>query len=312
MTRILIADDDNISRAVLAGVLKDRGYEVLEAVDGAGAWAAMQEPDAPRLVILDWLMPEKDGVDVCRLIRENVKSDPPYVILLTAKDDEKSIVEGLDAGANDYLTKPFRAEELRARLSAGQRMIEIQADLKRAMEALAHEAMHDSLTGAKNRRAILDELGREISRARRQDSTFSIGMCDIDHFKEVNDRFGHRVGDEVLRVCTEIMMQALREHDLLGRYGGEEFLVIAPHSNGLPDEQIYERLRKAVSDTRIRTHKGDVSITISIGVVGGTRIEDSDALLASADAALYQAKREGRNRVAYVIPGSGAKEGRCR
>lgn len=310
MTRILIADDDNISRAVLAGVLKDQGYEVREAINGAEAWAAMQEQSAPRIAILDWLMPEMDGVDVCRLIRENIKSDPPYLILLTGRNDEESIVEGLDAGADDYLTKPFRTEELRARLGAGRRMLEIQEDLKCAMEALAHEAMYDSLTGAKNRRAILDGLNREISRAVRHDSTFSIGMCDIDHFKDVNDTYGHGVGDEVLRGCTEIMLRNLREHDLLGRCGGEEFLVIAPHSTGLPDEQIYERLRRAVSDTKIRTCKGEISITISIGVAGGTGAEEPDALLASADIALYRAKREGRNRVAYAV--HAAKDGDAR
>lgn len=305
MNRILIADDDRISRAVLADVLRRFGYDVLETDDGARAWAALQEPDAPRFVILDWLMPEMDGVDVCRLIREKIKSDPPYVILLTAKDDEKSLVEGLDAGANDYLTKPFRIEELRARVGAGQRMLDIQHELSRAMEALAHEATHDPLTGVRNRRAILEELGREISRSRRQNATFSIGLCDIDHFKAVNDSFGHRVGDEVLKAFTGVMAKNLREYDLLGRYGGEEFLVIAPDSRGLPEEQIYERLRKAVADSVIKTHKGEVSITISIGVAASSRIVDSDTLLASADTALYQAKHDGRNRVAYAVPGAG-------
>jgi diguanylate cyclase (GGDEF)-like protein len=305
MNRILIADDDRISRAVLTDVLKRFGYEVLETDDGAKAWAILRGPDAPRFVILDWLMPEMDGVDVCRLIRENIKADPPYVILLTAKDDEKSLVEGLDAGANDYLTKPFRIEELRARVGAGQRMLDIQHELNRAMEALAHEATHDPLTGVRNRRAILEELGREISRARRQNSTFSIGLCDIDHFKMVNDRFGHRVGDEVLKAFTGVMTKNLREYDLLGRYGGEEFLVIAPDSRGLPEEQIYERLRKAVEDAVIKTHKGDVTITVSIGVAASSRIVDPDTLLASADTALYQAKQDGRNRVAYAVPGAG-------
>ncbi len=298
--RILIAEDDLISRNILQAVLLKFGHEVVAVSDGRQALEALGKPEAPRLAILDWMMPEMDGVEVCRGIRQAGGADPAYLILLTARDDEKSIVEGLDAGANDYLTKPYRNDELRARVGVGQRMLELQDDLNGAKDALAHEAMHDSLTGALNRRAILEGLAREISRARRQNSALSIGMCDIDHFKDVNDRYGHLIGDDVLRGCVEILRRDLRDYDLLGRYGGEEFLVVAPRSTGSSDEPLYERLRKTVADTAIQTREGESFITVSMGVAQFTGEESVDHLLASADAALYAAKREGRNRVSYA------------
>jgi len=283
--RILIAEDDLVSRNILTALLTHFGHDVVAAVDGQQALEAMQQPDSPRLAIMDWVMPRMDGVDVCRHIRKITNANPPYIILLTGKDDEKSIVEGLDAGANDYLTKPYRNEELRARVGVGQRMLELQADLIRAKDALAHEAMHDALTGAQNRRAILQALAFEMSRAKRQNSSLSIGMCDIDHFKKVNDQYGHLVGDDVLKGFVKIM-----------------FLVISPQSSGMPHQPLYERLRKAIAETDIQTSAGGVPITVSIGVALATGAEEMDTLLASADAALYRAKREGRNRVAYAGP----------
>jgi two-component system, cell cycle response regulator len=300
--RILIAEDDLVSRNILTALLTHFGHDVVAAVDGQQALEAMQQPDSPRLAIMDWVMPRMDGVDVCRHIRKITNANPPYIILLTGKDDEKSIVEGLDAGANDYLTKPYRNEELRARVGVGQRMLELQADLIRAKDALAHEAMHDALTGAQNRRAILQALAFEMSRAKRQNSSLSIGMCDIDHFKKVNDQYGHLVGDDVLKGFVKIMRHTMRDFELLGRYGGEEFLVISPQSSGMPHQPLYERLRKAIAETDIQTSAGGVPITVSIGVALATGAEEMDTLLASADAALYRAKREGRNRVAYAGP----------
>ncbi len=298
--RILIAEDDQTCRAMLAAVMKKWGYDVIAVDDGGAAWEILQQPDPPRLIILDWVMPVVDGLELCRRIRAQEGSDPPYVILLTAKGETNDIVEALDAGANDYVTKPYDNAELRARIGVGRRMLELQADLNGAKNALAHEAMHDALTGIFNRRAILDGLSREISRAKRQGSALSIGICDIDHFKQVNDRHGHQVGDEILRGFTQIIQQNLRECDLLGRYGGEEFLIIASGSSGAPQEMLYERLREAIAVTPIPTRAGDISITVSIGVAPGGGDSTVDALLAAADTAMYRAKSMGRNCVTYA------------
>ncbi|MBN2231915.1 MAG: diguanylate cyclase [Deltaproteobacteria bacterium] len=293
---ILIAEDELVSRNILTALLKRFGHRVT-AADGSEALAVMSREGAPRLAILYWMMPGMDGVDVCRRIRTVPSADPPYVILLTARNDERSIVEGLDAGANDYLTKPYGSEELRARVGVGVRMLELQADLGRIRNDLAHEAMHDSLTGILNRRAIPDGLSRELSRAGRQGSTLTIGLYDIDSFKQINDRYGHLTGDDVLRKLTAILRDNLRDYDLIGRYGGEEFLVVGPRTDCHAPNNLYERLRHAAAASPIPTRSGDLSITISIGTAGASGDEDPDTILAAADNALYEAKRTGRNRV---------------
>lgn len=298
--QILIADDQRTSRKILDLALKKFGHDVLAVDNGEEAWAIMREPDAPRLAILDWMMPGMDGVDVCRRIRARETDDPPYLILLTARDDVQSVVEGLDAGANDYLTKPYKSEELNARIRVGQRMLDLQADLIQAREALVYEAMHDALTNVFNRRAILEGLSREISRTRRKTSGLSIGLCDLDFFKKVNDQYGHQVGDDMLVGFTGILRSNLRDFDLLGRYGGEEFLVVAPGSEGTREEGIYERLRAAVAETEIPTRSGGLRITMSVGVATWKGVDSMDELLAAADAALYRAKDQGRNRVVYA------------
>ncbi len=302
--RILIAEDDSSARRILAAILKSWGYDPVVTTDGAAAWAALQRPDAPRLVLLDWNMPRLDGLEVCRLLREQPTSDPPYVILLTGRGAKDDIVKGLEAGANDYLAKPYDSEELQARIKVGRRMVELQAGLMKARDALAYQAMHDSLTEVFSRRAILDRLAGELARAQRDNGSLSVGMCDIDHFKEINDRYGHQTGDEVLVAFTRRVQAGLREYDCLGRYGGEEFLIVAAgvkETNG--EENLYERLRAAVAGSAIRAKAAELSLTVSIGVVLGAECGTVDETLAAADAALYRAKAEGRNRVCYVKSG---------
>jgi diguanylate cyclase (GGDEF)-like protein len=306
--RILVAEDDFTSRSILVAILKKWGYDPLVTENGTAAWEALQRPDAPELVLLDWDMPGMNGPEVCRRLREIDTPHPAYVILLTARGEKGDIVLGLEAGANDYISKPFDSEELQARIRVGRRMLELQSSLREARDALAHQATHDALTGLLNRRAILARLNEELSRAKRENGTLSLGMCDLDHFKKVNDTLGHQAGDDVLIAFTQCLQPQLREQDSFGRYGGEEFIVIAPCPPGGTEEGLYERLCARVAETEIRTKSGPVSLTVSIGVARGTGQSTADALLAASDEALYQAKAAGRNRVAYAIQnGRGSK-----
>jgi two-component system, cell cycle response regulator len=207
--RVLIADDDVTSRTLLTGVLCKEGHQVETVVDGAEAWQALQQLDAPELVILDWMMPKINGPDVLRLVRAHQTESPPYILMLTSRDKKTDIIAGLEAGANDYLAKPFDAGELCARLGVGCRMVEMQNALLASRQALAHQASHDSLTGLLNRSSILDRLQRETARANRSGDEWAVGMCDIDHFKGVNDTYGHQTGDDLLRGFAGILLDRL-------------------------------------------------------------------------------------------------------
>lgn len=295
--RILIAEDDFTSRTVLAGVLKKEGHEVMATVNGSEAWEAMQQPDAPALAILDWMMPEMDGLEVVRRVRTLQTDQPPYMIILTSKGDKADIIAGLDAGANDYLAKPFDPGELRARVEVGRRMVEMQAALIESREALAYQATHDSLTGVLNRRAILELLYKELARAGRYGGVLAVGMCDIDHFKQVNDTYGHLTGDDVLCGLTQILSKSLRTYDFVGRIGGEEFLVITPIKAGTDWKSVFGRLRGSIAESKVTTRSGLLSVTVSIGVACAADESMVDEILEAADAALYRAKNEGRNRV---------------
>jgi diguanylate cyclase (GGDEF)-like protein len=300
--RILIADDDATSRLVLTGVLVKNGHDVVTTVDGTGAWEAMQQPDAPKLAILDWMMPGLSGVDVCRRVRDLASERPPYLIILTSRDEKADIVAGLDAGADDYLAKPFDAGELRARVEVGRRIIELQETLSAARDALAFEARHDPLTGALNRRAFHEILSRELIGERRHGHGLALGICDVDQFKKVNDMLGHQAGDEVLCGIVRLVEATLRGHDVLGRYGGDEFVVLTDHHADEDAAVPYERARAAVAEHAVRTKAGDALVTISFGVRIWRANETEDELLAAADAALYRAKAGGRDRV--VVAGA--------
>ena len=295
--KILIADDDATSRFVLMRVLQKFGHEVVATVDGTEAWERMRGRDAPALAILDWMMPGLAGVDVVRRVRSLGSDEPPYLILLTSMSEKADIVAGLEAGADDYLSKPFDPEELRARVDVGRRVTELQAKLREAYDALANEAMHDPLTGALNRRAFDDILSRALSGEHRHRVGLVLGICDIDEFKKVNDVHGHKVGDEVLCGVVQRLASSLRAEDVVSRHGGDEFVVLAQHTGDADIGLIYERARAAVSDNPIQTRAGDLFITLSFGVSAWREGDTADDLLGAADAALYRAKDAGRNRI---------------
>jgi len=297
--RILIAEDDFTSRIALSGVLKKTGYEVVETTNGTAAWEMLQQTDAPRLVILDWEMPEMEGIEVLRRVRAVPTDNPPYILLLTSKEEKADIIIGLNTGANDYLVKPFDAGELRARVEVGRRMVTMQDALIASKKVLAYQATHDPLTGLLNRRAIFDHLHKELARADRYSDELAIGICDIDHFKRVNDTHGHQTGDEVLCGFAQILKTYIREYDSAGRIGGEEFLIITPVPAGTDYTALFERLCMKVAESRIPTKSGVLSLTLSIGVACTTSGGTLDEILDAADKALYWAKSNGRNRVAH-------------
>jgi diguanylate cyclase (GGDEF)-like protein len=295
--KILIAEDDAINRLLLTTVLRKIGYDPVEASDGIQAWKELCKPDAPVLVILDWMMPGLDGLEILHRIRTRPNDRPPYIIMLTANAGKQNMIAGLDAGANDYLTKPFDADILRARLDVGRRMVELQDELVRSRETLAYLATYDSLTELPNRRAILEQLDKELAHARRHGDCLSVGMIDIDNFKQVNDTCGHQAGDDLLRGLAKLMSGTCREYDAIGRIGGEEFLVVAPMKDGAPIAPLFDRIRATTASTGIATKAGTLSVTISIGVATAEDSDSPDTVLGLADAALYRAKEAGRDRV---------------
>jgi len=299
--RVLIAEDDVTSRLLLKRVLENWGYEVMVTKDGAEAWQALQAEDAPRLAILDWMMPGMDGVDVCRRVRARETLQPPYIIMLTAVEDKKGVVTGLDSGADDYVGKPYDPDELHARLEVGRRLVETNAKLIEAQRALEILACTDALTGVLNRGAILKELEREAEREARDGGPLGLGMLDVDHFKLVNDTYGHAVGDEVLREVVRRTLAVMRPYDTFGRVGGEEFLVLVPGSGGEELADVLERIRSVIGAAPIVVGEHEIAVTVSLG--GATRgRESADGLIARADNALYTAKEQGRDRVVLAVP----------
>jgi two-component system, cell cycle response regulator len=294
---VLVAEDDPVFRHLLERQLSAWGYRVITVNDGQEAWDALQKPDSPDLLILDWMMPSLDGVELCRRIRQERNHRYEYILLLTGKDEKQDVIDGLNSGADDYLTKPFDIRELRARLRAGKRILALQRELIQAREALRFEATHDALTGLWSRGATLQLLAVELQRCSRNHASTGILMVDLDHFKKVNDTYGHLTGDDVLKEAACRISQAVRSYDFVGRYGGEEFLAILTNCTLEDLRMVAERIRAAVADLPIRSNTGGVEATVSIGAVVSTNGAHDLEFLAAADAALYEAKRSGRNRV---------------
>ena len=297
--KILIADDDPISRRLLEGTLVRLGHEAVSVNDGTAAVAGLLAPGAPRLAILDWMMPGADGLAVCREVRRRSESYV-YIILLTARDRREDMVAGFDAEADDFLTKPLDSVELRARLRSGERVLALQERLLETQAALRHQATHDHLTGLWNRRMILDALGHELNRASHEGRPLAVAVADLDHFKQVNDTHGHPAGDAVLQASAKRIQSVLRDYDAVGRVGGEEFLLLLPGCTADEARVIAERAREAIASAPIELPSGSLPMSMSLGVAStmGRPKGDAMALLEAADAALYRAKANGRNQVA--------------
>jgi diguanylate cyclase (GGDEF)-like protein len=288
---------------MLGHFLTGWGYEVVEARDGNQAWDLLQEDDAPKLAILDWMMPGMDGVEVCRRLR-SAERPYTYVLLLTARQEKQDILFGLDSGADDYLTKPVDIAQLRARLGVGKRIVDLQERLLEAYEAKRFEATHDALTGLWNRAAVLGFLDGELTRSERDGTSVAVVLADIDYFKRINDTYGHLAGDAVLREVATRLGSSVRTYEWVGRYGGEEFLVVA--SRCIPAEAggVAERLRARVGSNPVKWGDQLISVSISFGVATTDQLGalNGDTLLKAADSALYLAKNNGRNRVELYVP----------
>ncbi len=312
--RILIADDSIVSRHLLDATLRKWGYEVVVACDGVEAWNVLQSDEAPNLAILDWVMPGLTGPEVCRRVRERAKevkekNTYTYILLLTSKSLKEDLIEGMEAGADDYVTKPFDQHELKVRLRAGTRIIDLQRELVMAKEELREQATKDFLTRIWNRSSILDILQRELARGAREKRPVGVVLADLDHFKSVNDTYGHFAGDAVLREFSRRMQASIRAYDAIGRYGGEEFLVILPGCDEGATLRQAERMRAALDAEPMIINDEQHLVTCSFGATTWCPGEpaSADALIRVADDALYSAKHQGRNRVVTAAESRAAR-----
>ena len=298
---ILLAEDDPVTRMLLTRFLKKAGYEVDAVADGSAALDKMINRYYP-ILITDWEMPAMDGVELCRTIRHLQLDGYVYALLLTARDAKEHIIAGLEAGADDYLIKPVHEPELIARLNTGRRILALESSLRVANQQNLLLSVTDALTGAYNRRYLIEQLTREIERCRRYAYPLSIVMCDIDHFKAVNDRYGHAAGDSVLEQFVERTRKSIRgASDWIARYGGEEFVLVVPETSQAGAVQVAEKVRLLVAAQPFHAGAAEVPVTASFGVAStvyaGPDISlRAETIIGVADQCLYRSKDEGRNR----------------
>ncbi|MEO8735086.1 MAG: diguanylate cyclase [Edaphobacter sp.] len=301
--KILLADDDPVSLRLMQRTLQNYGYEVITATNGLRAAQVLCSPGGPRLALIDWMMPELDGPGVCRAVRSKHEDAYVYILLLTSRQSSEDVVSGLEAGADDYLTKPCHAAELKARLHTGHRVLLLEDKLVEAREEMRFKATHDTLTSLWNRGGILSLLSSELSRSARNHTPTSLLLCDVDHFKRINDTHGHPVGDEVLQQVSSFLRDLVRPEDSVGRFGGEEFLIVLGACDAASLRKRAEQIREELSRVPFITQEGPVSVSLSIGAILIEHWDNSlevEPFLKEADAALYRAKADGRNRVVYA------------
>jgi diguanylate cyclase (GGDEF)-like protein len=276
---------------------------VITAENGRQVVNELAKEGGPRLAVINWMMPELDGPGVCREVRAKHGDSYIYILLLTSKQAHEDIVEGLQAGADDYVTKPCHPAELKARLHTGRRILQLEDKLVEAREEMRFKATHDALTSLWDRGAIFALLQSELSRSIREHSPVSILLCDIDHFKKINDVYGHQTGDEVLEEVSTRLLDAVRSHDAVGRYGGEEFLIVLGGCDSDNLKERAEHVRKSICNSPFATAQGPIPVSLSVGAITIEHWQKSDVIgpyLKQVDAALYQAKALGRNRVVYA------------
>ncbi len=300
--KVLIAEDDIISSRALEKTISEWNYEVSVAKDGEEAWNiikktwdARDEKQKTNMAILDWEMPKMNGVELCRKIRHKINeknSNYIYIVLLTGRDKQEDIIKGLSVGADDYITKPFNPYELKVRLKNGERIVELE-------DSRLKEASIDILTKHWNRKKILECLNEEIDRGSRRNHPTGIILADIDHFKKINDTYGHLIGDQVIIEVVTRFNKSMRKYDKIGRYGGDEFLAVIPQCNHTQIRNIAERFYRAICDKKIQTEKGPLKITVSIGGISTDNFPQAshEDFIKASDAALYLAKKKGRNHI---------------
>ncbi len=299
--RVLLVDDEPTQRLITARLLKRAGFVVETAQNGKEALARLTTAPPFQLLVTDWEMPEMDGVALCKAVRSAGLDGYVYTILLTSRDAIEHLVAGLQAGADDYLTKPVLEPELLARLNTGKRIVDLERNLRVANEENRRLSITDPLTGAFNRRHLMEKLPHELERSTRYGHPLSLLMCDVDHFKKINDTYGHQAGDEVLKAVVTTLRQKIRNTDWVARYGGEEFMIVLPETPVTNAVKVAETLRDHLAKLLIPFNERLLNMTASFGVTGwdaGVPGNASlDELIATCDACVYESKARGRNRV---------------
>jgi two-component system cell cycle response regulator len=295
---VAVVDDDAAIRRLVRLMLKRSGYESFECTTGEEARRELESRDWD-LAILDRKLPDMDGLALCRELKEKPEYRARYIVMLTGEAGQEDKVEGLELGADDYITKPFNTNELLARVRAGKRIVDLQKELMETNRRLELLSITDGLTKLHNHRYFQDELARAFDESQRYNRPLSLAMIDIDFFKKINDTHGHAVGDEVLKAVARLYGESVRSTDLVARYGGEEFAVMMPETE-LPDACVFaEKIRSLIESTPIPTQAGELRTTVSVGVasVPRSRVRHAKELIVAADKALYRAKKNGRNQV---------------
>lgn len=323
--KILIAEDDAVSSHLLATTLKNWGHEVVVTRNGLEAWHALQKTDAPLLAILDWMMPGMDGLEICRKVRQEITGSPIYLILLTAMSRKENLIEGMKAGADDYLTKPFDRQELRVRLQAGARIVELQSSLgariqelqsaiverQQAEEELRNLTLTDDLTGLYNHRGFFTLAEHNAKIARRTGKSSLLIYADMDGLKEINDAFGHTEGSLAIAQTAMILRKTFRDSDIVARLGGDEFAILSADVRNNQVEKILERLHNNL-DLHNAEGTNDYQLSLSTGAICIERNNASsmEELVALADRAMYENKRKKRNSTGIVLdePGTSASK----